>query len=249
LNDFESITAMACAIKKIPSVNFGHQASFQSPKTPRPFKRDWMGEWILHNYARATQYIGLHFQSYDDFILPPIIKKEVIQAEPLDRGHITVYLSSYSDRELSKYFSPLKDFHFEIFSKEVKEPVRQGNLQFIPVSNGAFTKSMIHCKAIITGAGFETPAEALYLGKKLLVIPIKGQYEQYCNAEALKRMGVTSIQKPDPSFARVFEKWMNSTRQIALHPDHNTEAIISYLMHHANGRKDMLDYCYPDWVI
>ena len=32
LNDFECITAMACAAKKIPSVNFGHQASFYSAK-------------------------------------------------------------------------------------------------------------------------------------------------------------------------------------------------------------------------
>ena len=39
LNDFESITSMACALKKIPSVNFGHQASFKSEKTPRPSKR------------------------------------------------------------------------------------------------------------------------------------------------------------------------------------------------------------------
>src|SRR5882724_2465399 len=97
LNDFESITSLACAFKKIPSVNFGHQASFQSEKTPRPQKKEMMGEWILKNYGRATQYVGLHFTSYDDFILPPVIKKEIILAEPLDKGYITVYLPSYSD--------------------------------------------------------------------------------------------------------------------------------------------------------
>lgn len=43
------------------------------------------------------------------------------------------------------------------------------------------------------GAGFETPEEALFLGKKLMVIPIKGQYEQQCNVAALKEMGVPVI--------------------------------------------------------
>src|ERR1700737_271969 len=47
INDFESITSLACAYKKVPSVNFGHQASFVSPKTPRPAKKVVMGEWIL----------------------------------------------------------------------------------------------------------------------------------------------------------------------------------------------------------
>jgi len=36
INDFECITSLACARKKVPSVNFGHQASFVSDKTPRP---------------------------------------------------------------------------------------------------------------------------------------------------------------------------------------------------------------------
>src|SRR5882757_10641408 len=64
INDFESITSLACMLKKVPSVNFGHQASFISPKVPRPEKREWAGEWILRNYARATQSVGLHFKQY-----------------------------------------------------------------------------------------------------------------------------------------------------------------------------------------
>src|SRR5215813_8441565 len=92
INDFECITSLACAYKKVPSVNFGHQASFISPKVPRPRHKEWMGEFILRNYARATQYIGLHFRQYDDFILPPVIKRDILQAEPQDKGHITVYL-------------------------------------------------------------------------------------------------------------------------------------------------------------
>ncbi|MEN9684595.1 MAG: hypothetical protein RLZZ28_381, partial [Bacteroidota bacterium] len=79
INDFECITSLACKIKDLPSVNFGHQASFMSKHTPRPKKKDIAGEWILQKYATAESYIGLHFEQYDDFIYSPIIKQEILE--------------------------------------------------------------------------------------------------------------------------------------------------------------------------
>lgn len=249
INDFECITSLACAFKKIPSVQFGHQASFISPKVPRPLHRERMGEWILRNYARASQYIGLHFKQYDDFILPPVIKKDILQAEPTDRGHVTVYLSSYSDATVKRYLGPLKDHRFQVFSKEVGRPTADGNITFIPVSKGAFNKSLISCKAILTGAGFETPAEALYLGKKLMVIPIRGQYEQSCNAAALQKMGIPVLNALDTGFASACRSWMEQKKKPCLHLDYSTESIVSYLMHHCDReRADALDMLYPDAV-
>jgi len=246
INDFECITSLACAHKKIPSVNFGHQASFQSNKVPRPKKKEFIGEWILHNYARASQYIGLHFNSYDNFILPPVIKKEISSAEPNDKGHITVYLPSYCDEIICKYFMQLKDFRFEVFSKEVKEIIRLENVTLIPVNKDSFNKSMIDCSAIITSAGFETPAEALFLGKKLLAIPIKGQYEQLCNAAALEKMGVACINNIDKNFPLIFQDWINSENKIVLANNHSTESIISFMMQHCAGKKYQPDTLYPE---
>jgi uncharacterized protein (TIGR00661 family) len=249
LNDFESITSLACAYKRVPSVNFGHQASFRSDKVPRPIKRDRFGEWVLRYYARASQYIGLHFKSYDDFILSPVIRRDVLQAEPSDHGHITVYLSSYSDQELKKHLAPLREFRFQVFSHQVSRPLQDGNILFIPVGKAAFNESLVNCTGIITGAGFETPAEALYLGKKLLVIPIKGQYEQLCNAAALEQMGVKTLDCLNGNFARDFGWWMNDPHKTQLALDHSTEAIIHFLMHHCmDSQKLVLDLPYPELV-
>src|SRR6202043_3701289 len=110
------------------------------------------------------------------------------------------------------------EFRFQVFSKEVRQPLQDGNILFVPVSKSAFSKSLINCSAIITGAGFETPAEALYLGKKLMVIPIRGQYEQLCNAAALQKMGVTVLDAPGPDFAAVFQQWMDQKRRPAYFP-------------------------------
>ena len=216
INDFEFITSAACAKKKIPSVQLGHQASFQSGLTPRPGDINLPGEWILKNYAKATDYIGLHFDRYDDFILPPVIKKEILEAKPVDKGHITVYLPSWSDFQLQKTFQQYGDLPFHIFSKEAKQPFTENNITFLPVNKQLFNQSLIECHGIITGAGFETPAEALYLGKKILAIPTRGQYEQQCNAAALEKMGVACIKKINSSFHLVFEQWLQTNKVIQI---------------------------------
>jgi len=213
LNDFEYITAAACAKKRIPSINFGHQASFQSPHTPRPTKQSNAGEWILKNYARATKYTGLHFQPYDDFIFTPIIKQDILLAEPQDDQYITVYLPSYCEQQLIDIFKPL-DARFEIFCGQVNTEKRLGHLSLLPVNKDRFNKSLINCTGIITGGGFETPAEALHLEKKIISIPIHGQYEQQCNAAALSEMGIMTLKKIDAEFANQFDNWMNDVRRI-----------------------------------
>jgi uncharacterized protein (TIGR00661 family) len=210
INDFEYITAAACAKKKLASVNFGHQASFQSNHTPRPEKKNATGEWLLKHYAKATRYIGLHFKSYDDFIFTPVIKKEILQAKPSDKNYITVYLSSYCEPNLEQIFKQLNDFRFEIFCRETREPHQCGNILFLPVDKKLFDQSLIHCSGIITGGGFETPAEALHLGKKIMAIPIRGQYEQACNAAALKEMGVLCLKNTEDDFKNHFYNWILS---------------------------------------
>ena len=209
LNDFDCITSLACRFKKIKSLNFGHQASFQSEKTPRPEKKDFTGEFILKNYAKAHSYLGLHFRPYDAFIYSPVLKESILNSNPVDDCHVTVYLSHYSDKVVANQLSKLTDVRFEIFSKHVKHTTTTGNLTFIPVSNKAFCESMLHSMGVITGAGFETPAEALYLGKKLLCLPILGQYEQWCNAAALHSFGVPVVKKIDASFNIRVAEWLN----------------------------------------
>ena len=211
LNDFDYITSAACARKKIPSVHFGHQASFQSPHTPRPVKKSITGEYLLKQYIKATYHAGLHFESYDDFIFGPVIKNEILSAEPASGNHITVYLPSYCESQLKSIFQTFPGIQFEIFSKETKLIRKEKNISFIPVDKSLFNKSLIYCTGIICGAGFETPAEALQLGKKIMAIPIAGQYEQECNSAALAKLGVTCLSTIDKNFASHLNNWIESS--------------------------------------
>lgn len=249
INDFECITSLACAYKKIPSVNFGHQASFQSQFVPRPIKKELMGEFLLKNYARASRYVGLHFESYDDFIFEPVIKKEILQAKPRNQGHFTVYLSAFSDAFLLKHFHQLSSFRFEVFSKAVKCVTQVGNVTLIPVNQRQFNESMINSYGVITGAGFETPAEVLHLGKRLLVIPIKGQYEQLCNAAALESMGVAVLKQIDEQFSNFILNWIALGKVVSKQYTNQIPEMLAYLMDNYPQQRVSLELLYPELML
>ncbi len=210
INDFESITSLACKLQNVPSIQFGHQASFISDATPRPEKKSIMGELILKHYAPSPKNIGLHFEKYDSFIYPPIIKDEITKAEPTNLKHITIYLPSFQKDCLEKAFKKVKDVAFHWFLSDVEFRYTDGNITYYPINQKLFNQSLISCEGIITGGGFETPAEALYLGKKILSIPIQNHYEQECNAEALKQMGIPVIYEVGNDFDIIIENWLNS---------------------------------------
>ncbi|TDE44892.1 glycosyl transferase [Flavobacterium rhamnosiphilum] len=229
INDFDSITSLACKLQKVDSVQFGHQASFVSELTPRPEKKSLLGETIFKHYAPSPKYIGLHFERYDSFILPPIIKNEIVQAVPKDLKHITVYLPSFDKDCLEKAFNTLAEQEFHWFLNDVKFKHRVGNVTYYPVNQNYFNESLITCHGIITGGGFETPAEALYLRKKVLSIPILNHYEQECNAAALKKLGVPVIYEVGKKFELIIENWLNSDTQIPTIQANNIPETLQFL--------------------
>ena len=229
INDFDSITSLACKLQKVHSVQFGHQASFISKLTPRPERKSILGETIFKHYAPSPKHIGLHFESYDSFILPPIIKDEILQATPKDLKHITVYLPSFDKECLEKAFHKLPEQEFHWFLKEVKFKYKSGNITYYPVNQEDFNESMINCHGIITGGGFETPAEALYLKKKVLSIPILNHYEQECNAAALKQLGVSVIYEVGKEFELIIENWLNSDDKVPTIQANNVTETLQFL--------------------
>lgn len=210
INDFDSITSLACKFQKVHSVQLGHQASFVSKLTPRPEKKSMMGEIILQHFASAPKNIGLHFEKYDSFIRPPIIKEEILLADPVDNKHITVYLPSFDKFCLENAFNNLPDIDFHWFLNDIKTKTTIKNITYYPVNQTYFNASLISCHGIITGGGFETPAEALFLKKKILSIPIQNHYEQECNAAALKKMGVPVVYDVGKHFDKIIANWLNS---------------------------------------
>ena len=227
LHDFDPVTAWACKIKKVPCIGISHQASFLSIKTPRPSGKNYLFEYLLRNYAPANKYIGFHFAAYDLFIHTPIIRKAIREAENKIGDHFTVYLPSYHDELLIHQLIQLNDVKWEIFSKNATSIKQVENVLILPVTAERFTNSITASAGVVCGAGFEPPAEALFLGKKLLVIPMKGQYEQACNCVALQLMGVKSLDCVDNDFLQHLARWIQTSDAVKVHYQDSTANLIN----------------------
>ncbi len=209
INDFEPVTAWACKLQSVPSVSLSHQASFLSPKTPRPTNFFHWAEWVFKHYAPTTHHIGFHFDRYDDFIHTPVIRSDIRRSTPVDRGHVTVYLPAFDDRILLTYLRKVPEVQWEVFSKHTQKGYTEGNVSVFPINNEQYNRSLAGCHGLLTGGGFEGPAEAVFLGKKVLVIPMKHQYEQLCNAEAARRLGIPVIQEVDENLPDRLRSWIS----------------------------------------
>jgi uncharacterized protein (TIGR00661 family) len=86
------------------------------------------------------------------------------------------------------------------------------------------------CHGLITGGGFETPSEALYLGKKLMCIPIQNHYEQQCNAAALSKLGVSVLDSIDEDFASHIATWFEKPKVDLNMQANNIQETLQYLV-------------------
>lgn len=229
INDFEPVSAWACRHQKIESVSLSHQCSFLSAHTPRPEKWNY-GELIFKYYAPTTHHIGFHFERYDHFIHTPVIRSEIRQLQIENLGHYTVYLPAYDDKFLVKQLQQVKEVQWEIFSKHEKRPYTEKNITIKPIHNEAFNKSLATSEGLLTGGGFEGPAEALFLKKKVMMIPMKGQYEQQCNALSAMRLGVPIIHQIDSAFIEELRNWIADEQKIVVDFPDETANIVAELV-------------------
>lgn len=230
LNDFEPVSAWACKLNEKDCVSFSHQAAVLSPKAPKPKKADPLGRLILQKYAPTTKQVGLHFKEYDTNIFTPIVRKEIRESKKTIKEHYTVYLPSYSNEKLWSILSKIEDVKWDVFSKHTDTNFIRKNISVRKINNEEFIKSMASSKGILCGAGFETPAEALFLEKKLMVIPMKGQYEQQCNASALKEMGVPILKSLKIKHLEKIKHWVETDYKVGVDYPDITETIIDRLL-------------------
>lgn len=226
INDFEPVSAWACYLKNKPCIGLSHQAAVLAEKAPKPEDTDMIGRLILKNYAPVTAQYGFHFSKFDTNIFTPVIRQQVRQQAISNKGHYTVYLPAYDDKRLVKRLTEFPDVQWDVFSKHNKKTFKHKNVSIQPIDNQKFIKSMAESAAVLCGGGFETPAEALFMKKKLLVIPMKTQYEQQLNAAALKQMGVPVVKSLKPKHSEIILDWINNGKPIEVNYPDTTQKIL-----------------------
>ena len=184
ISDFEPISARIARKHGIPSIGIGHQYAFQYQvpmASSNPFSK-----MFIQRFAPVDLGIGLHWHHYDAPILPPIIPSAP-GADSINEGSILVYLPFESHPELMAQLRKVVDLDFILYSDQIT-PGYSGNVTIKPLSRETFPLDLQQVEGVICNAGFELPSEAISLGKKILVKPLRGQPEQESNAIALQNL-------------------------------------------------------------
>ena len=230
ISDFEPVSCWAAYLAKKPCVGLSNQAVTLHPKAPRPRHIDLLGKLVLEHYAPVSAQYGFHFKRFDDNVYTPIIRKQIRDLKITDKGHYTVYLPSYDDARILKHLKRFKDVSWQVFSKHNTLKYKHNNIVISPIENDAFIKSIASSHGVLCNAGFGTASEALFLQKKLMVIPMKTQYEQHCNAAVLKSMGVGVMKSLKKRHYDKLEKWIESGQAIEVNYPDNTAQIVDTII-------------------
>lgn len=231
ISDFEPVSAWSAKKYKIKSIGIGNQYSFISNKTPRPFYKDLFSELFIKYFAPCDKNIGINYEKYDDFITLPIINESLLNKKIKDNKFFLIYLPSMSSEFICKEINKYGFGNWKVYSGDVSENKTDGIVKLRKLDKDNFTKDLLNCSGVITASGFSTTSEALVLGKKLWSIPIKGQYEQLCNAKSLKKMGIFT---KDLNNDTLFE-WIYNYRSIDYNWNDPIDEIIKKIHNYAKS--------------
>jgi uncharacterized protein (TIGR00661 family) len=228
ISDFEPITLWGAKIAGVKRVGIGNMYSMSSKKFPKTKGRR-ITNMVAKMMCPTKNKIAMHFQKFDDFIYYPIIRSEIRNLVPGSKNFTLVYLNSYSDKELMDCFtkSELQGQQFIIYSKDATHPFEYSNCVVKPLNNETFIQDIANCSGVLTAGGFQTISEALYLGKKLFVIPIKKQSEQMSNARVLSDMGVKTSLKLD---AGEIQDWIQNPDTVQVKFDDDLPNIVDAIL-------------------
>jgi uncharacterized protein (TIGR00661 family) len=120
-------------------------------------------------------------------LVPPIVRPEVVAARPEDGDHLVVYSSGSPAllAALRESGIPCRVYGM----RDGPAGTRDGVLEFRPRSEDGFLEDLRTARGVVTGGGFSLLSEAIYLGKPVLSVPLRGQFEQLMNARYLEREG------------------------------------------------------------
>lgn len=135
----------------------------------------------------ALSFYKIHGESNQTIVVAPLLRREVFEQPVSVQDFYLIYLvnSGYYE-EIIEWHKRHNHVRLKCFTDkrllEGRFDYYHPNLELHQVNDLAFLQAMAACRGLITSAGFESVCEAMYFGKPVLMVPIKGHYEQFCNS-------------------------------------------------------------------
>lgn len=216
VSDFEPLSLYSAARAGIPTLGISNQYAYFHPNFQRGRYFDPIGAAVLQHYAPAQQKLAYFYESFAPEVYTPYIAPALRQMPVDDERFILVYLPACHHSYVESV-TRLFPFHrWKVFSKRLKQPYETHNASFSPVEAAAFQRALTRCSGLVCAAGFGTTSEALHLGKKMLVIPMKAQLEQQFNARWLSGKGVSVLPEFHADKARQIRFWLDEGKALRM---------------------------------
>lgn len=194
ISDWESFTSLLAKRYRIPLISIDNQhflikGRFEFPKKHilNYIKAKIVLMFLIRNadyYIISSFYETSLKKSYKNiFLVPPILRKEILNARPRDKDYILVYQSTKTYEKLIEILKETR-YKFIIYGYDADKRIK--NLRFKRFNERQFIKDLVNCKAVICNGGFTLISESIHLKKPILSVPIKGHFEQILNAMYVK---------------------------------------------------------------
>lgn len=239
INDFEPISAWAARLQGVTAIGISHQVAMQYDVPKSGYS--WFSRWFLNYFAPVDIALGCHWHHFGFPILPPFV--DVVRSQVGLSHQILVYLPFEVPKEILALLLPFTEYQFIVYhSSDANKPFPD-HIKWHPLSRGAFKRDLACSAGVITNAGFELPSEALTLGKKLLVKPLHGQFEQLSNMTALALLGAAdSMMQLDKN---VLRRWLKSLPLEAINYPEVADNLVDWIL--SGNWNDTQSLCQSLW--
>lgn len=157
--------------------------------------------------------------------IPPLLRPSLGALAPSDQGYLLAYaLNPGYAHEISAWQARSASVQVHCYvaggTRAAGLPSRPG-FTVHDLDDEAFLRHLAGCRAYAGTAGFEAVAEAFWLGKPVLAVPVERHYEQAFNAVDIRRAGVATVGAfsdldrfwahlpvPEPHRVEAFRAWV-----------------------------------------
>jgi uncharacterized protein (TIGR00661 family) len=198
LSDFEPFSAWWAWRNRVPLVSVDNEhvlthcrlAPLQGQGISRLIARS-----VTRCYAfRAEAYVVLNFfhvpvLGRSVFLAPPVVRSIVTELPSTEKDYLLVYASTGQGyNELMEVLQQFPRQRFLIYGFDLC--TEQGHCTFKRRSTEGFLEDLAGCRGVIASAGFSLISECMVLKKRMLLVPVDGQYEQRVNASYAEKLGL-----------------------------------------------------------
>ncbi len=238
ISDFEPLAGVYARLTRTPMIAVGNINMLDRCRHDREIIGGDREDYLLaRTVARSmvpgaveyivTTYFRPPISRGSTTLVPPIVRPEIVDARPERGDHLVVYSSG--DESL---IEALRSAGIRCLVYGMRggpsEAITDGNLELRPRSNEGFIEALRTARGVVAGGGFSLLSEAVYLGKPILSVPLRGQFEQTLNARYTERLGygvcaveptaeiVRDFVRRIPQFEQALDSYEQSGNAIAL---------------------------------